>query len=268
MKMERIGVGRTAEVYRVDQKTVLKLFYPGINEEQAKREADIGRFVQKRCGFSPRVFDVAFTQNRWGIYQERIEGENLLEEMEKQPAKSFFAIREMIRLQRVIHKQEAAELGGQEKRFLKAVSSCPVMDEGIKKDLMMFIAQNRQTKLCHGDFHPGNLIRQADSKLMVIDWSDAYGGDPLGDIARTRYLLRWAKAFDSQNWFQKKKEEISRPILAAFYEKSIADKQGRQPKNQMIWELLVLLRRQQEGIASEKRLLAKRINFCLKKMPV
>jgi aminoglycoside phosphotransferase (APT) family kinase protein len=42
--------------------------------------------------------------------------------------------------------------------------------------------------LCHGDFHPGNIIMSADGPL-VVDWFDACRGDAAGDIARTSLLL-------------------------------------------------------------------------------
>lgn len=42
--------------------------------------------------------------------------------------------------------------------------------------------------LCHGDFHPGNVIVTADGP-MIVDWFDACRGEAAGDIARTSLLL-------------------------------------------------------------------------------
>src|SRR5215210_4707672 len=44
-------------------------------------------------------------------------------------------------------------------------------------------------RLCHGDFHPGNILL-GDRGPAVIDWTGATRGDPAGDLARTRLLLQ------------------------------------------------------------------------------
>ena len=50
--------------------------------------------------------------------------------------------------------------------------------------------------VCHGDFHPGNLLVEAGtvaaSTVAAIDWTDAGIGDRHGDIARTAWLFSFA----------------------------------------------------------------------------
>jgi len=42
--------------------------------------------------------------------------------------------------------------------------------------------------LCHGDFHPDNVI-WSERGPVVIDWLDANRGDPAADVARTPMLI-------------------------------------------------------------------------------
>jgi aminoglycoside phosphotransferase (APT) family kinase protein len=42
-------------------------------------------------------------------------------------------------------------------------------------------------QLCHGDFHPGNVLVGAD-RVSVIDWANATRGVPESDFARTMLL--------------------------------------------------------------------------------
>jgi aminoglycoside phosphotransferase (APT) family kinase protein len=44
----------------------------------------------------------------------------------------------------------------------------------------------------HGDFHPNNVLLQADGTPIVIDWSNARLGDPRADLAWTRLITRAA----------------------------------------------------------------------------
>ena len=44
-------------------------------------------------------------------------------------------------------------------------------------------------RLCHGDFHPGNIM-MAGGEPVLIDWTNATRGDPTADVARTRLMLR------------------------------------------------------------------------------
>jgi hypothetical protein len=45
--------------------------------------------------------------------------------------------------------------------------------------------------ICHGDFHPRNLLLDAGT-VWVIDWTDGGIGDRHGDIAKTEWLFRFA----------------------------------------------------------------------------
>jgi aminoglycoside phosphotransferase (APT) family kinase protein len=43
-------------------------------------------------------------------------------------------------------------------------------------------------RVCHGDFHPANVLMEGDD-ATVIDWIDASRGEPLADVARTSVIL-------------------------------------------------------------------------------
>jgi aminoglycoside phosphotransferase (APT) family kinase protein len=42
--------------------------------------------------------------------------------------------------------------------------------------------------LCHGDFHPGNILMTQQGEV-VIDWIDSALGNPLADLARTTIIV-------------------------------------------------------------------------------
>jgi len=49
------------------------------------------------------------------------------------------------------------------------------------------------SSICHGDFHPGNILL-ASNRVVVIDWIDASRGNPLADVARTSIIFLGAAA--------------------------------------------------------------------------
>ena len=47
--------------------------------------------------------------------------------------------------------------------------------------------------VCHGDFHPLNVVYDLESRsATVVDWTDATVDDPHSDVARTAALFRMA----------------------------------------------------------------------------
>ncbi|NJD59100.1 MAG: hypothetical protein FIA98_06850 [Anaerolineae bacterium] len=45
-----------------------------------------------------------------------------------------------------------------------------------------------ENQLCHGDFHPGNILLTRRGPV-IIDWIDASRGSPLMDVARSSLLF-------------------------------------------------------------------------------
>lgn len=50
-------------------------------------------------------------------------------------------------------------------------------------------AEPARRVICHGDFHPGNILVSAGEVTGVLDWPNAVVGDPAYDVAATKALL-------------------------------------------------------------------------------
>ena len=46
-----------------------------------------------------------------------------------------------------------------------------------------------EIKICHGDFHPYNLLYE-DESIFIIDWVGALRGNPLADVAGTYLIIK------------------------------------------------------------------------------
>ena len=72
------------------------------------------------------------------------------------------------------------------------------------------------SRLCHGDFHFGNLLGAMESPT-IIDWADASRGDPHADVARTRILLRFGEPPPGTRLFVRRLTPLGRWMIDRCY---------------------------------------------------
>ena len=73
-KKKMIGQGNTAEIYRLDDNKILKLFRSGLNKGIIEREYQNGITVQKLLDCVPKVYEMVEVNGRHGIIYEEIKG--------------------------------------------------------------------------------------------------------------------------------------------------------------------------------------------------
>jgi Ser/Thr protein kinase RdoA (MazF antagonist) len=190
-----IAVGRTAEVYPYADGKVLKLFLPTIPQAWIDKEIEIGRYVQEAQLPAPKVYERADINGRVGIVYERIEGPSLLNELATKPWNVFRYGHLLADLHVLVHEVQAPATLETQREW--ATGGIPA-SEKISKDLKARILQLLDTlpdgnMLCHGDFHPGNIII-TPSGPVIIDWMTVSKGVASGDVARTLTILEAAKA--------------------------------------------------------------------------
>ena len=87
--------------------------------------------------------------------------------------------------------------------------------------------------LCHGDFHPWNILGPADDAI-VVDWLDACQGNPAADVCRTYVLMRH-----------------SVPDLAAAYVETYGWMANEETDDTFAWLPVVAAARLAEGVPHE-----------------
>jgi hypothetical protein len=123
---------------------------------------------------------------------ERLGGTDMLSLLQRQPRRLLGLARALADAHLVVHGIQApAELPG-----LRPVLAARIAGAGLPPPLRehavrVLDALPDGDRLCHGDYHPGNVLVAAD-RVGVIDWANAACGVPEADHARTVLLLRWA----------------------------------------------------------------------------
>lgn len=193
-KQALIGRGRTADIYAWQGNKVLKLFHEWYSEESVAYELKIAHIVEAAGLPVPAIEDgMIEVDSRRGIVYERISGLSMVEALQKQPWKVRKFGRMMAEMQAAIHRCSVPELP-----CVKSVLEHVIQDTSALPGLMRQAALNALQQrpdgnaLCHGDFHPNNIMMTAHGP-RVIDWVTAVKGDPLADVARTSLILKMAE---------------------------------------------------------------------------
>jgi uncharacterized protein (TIGR02172 family) len=190
-----IAVGRTAEVYPFEEGKVLKLFFPTIPPAWIDKEIDTGRYIHDAQLPVPKVYETVNLDERRGVVYERIEGPSLLNQLGSKP----WRVTQIARLLANLHAQVHSVPGppGLETQQEWATGGIPQTDKLpiALRDRVLELLHSMPAgdRLCHGDFHPGNIIA-TDRGPVIIDWMTASRGTDCGDVARTAVILEAAQA--------------------------------------------------------------------------
>lgn len=187
--MELLAEGRMAEVFAYDEGRVVKLDRPewsGVSAFESDvlvRVAEAGLPVARSHG-------VVTIDERCGVVLDRIEGGTLWEVLEVQAGEpEVLALAErFVQLQRSINGAVIGGLPDLVQRLGEELgkSGLPGTLVGELTDLLHEL-DDGERRLCHFDFHPGNVL-VGPNGWIVIDWITAAIGPPTADLARTLIL--------------------------------------------------------------------------------
>lgn len=144
-------------------------------------------------------------------------------------------------------------------KFESGLRSYENLDKNILNKLLEFIHSYNEESLCHGDFHPENIMVEKEGNYRVIDWIDAYNGPPLSDVARTYYLLTRIIS-PKNNIIINQIENIVTNIIASNYLRGYFAGKCIPDREFSIWTLIILICRFRENIEEEKPFLKKSIS--------
>jgi hypothetical protein len=263
--MEKIGIGRTAEVFRDDDGTAIKFFFDWLPETEAAHEAAILRSVSQVCGLAPKFHELVRMDGRCGLRFEFIGGGMAAQRMFAKPLQAFGLARAIGRLHREVHSAHAFDLRTAEEVYGPGLREYTGMDEAARSGLLDFLRRRQGDSLCHGDFHPENVLIDEAGQMRVIDWVNAYSGDPLSDAARTYYLMRYGRSPNKRTVLESLLEKTVKPLLAGAYLRGFFGGRKYPASDFRQWLLIVMINRHvRERIAEEERDLKRAISRILR----
>ena len=169
---------------------IIKVFDNRYTKAEVLNEARNEALVEENIELNvPALLEVSHTEEGWCLIREKIEGKTLEQLMQEEPEKAEIYMDMFVDLQLSIHGQKVAAMKRLRHKLMDQINSLKNLDATARYELATRLeSMPKHTKLCHGDFNPGNVIMDDHKRLWIIDWAHAAQGNASADAAMT-YLL-------------------------------------------------------------------------------
>ena len=169
---------------------IIKVFDERYSKADVLNEARNEALVEENTDLNvPALLEVSHTEEGWCLIREKIEGKTLEQLMQEEPEKAEIYMDMFVDMQLSIHGQKVAAMKRLRHKLTDQINSLKNLDATARYELATRLeSMPKHTKLCHGDFNPGNVIMDDHKRLWIIDWAHAAQGNASADAAMT-YLL-------------------------------------------------------------------------------
>lgn len=190
---QRIGQGNTAEIFLYEPGTVLKLFRDGFPESGVMKEWHVTCSVQSVYGRMPKALRKVQCGERRGILYELADGQDLFQRLGANPFLLLTVGKRLAQIHAEIHEKEIGGILTVKEKLRQEIGWAGDLSEDEKQKITeKLIRLPDRNRLCHFDFHPGNIMISGE-QFRVLDWLTACSGNPAADIARTCMLLKYGE---------------------------------------------------------------------------
>lgn len=184
-----LATGNTAEIFEWGSR-VIKLYKSPAAKPAAFREAATSAAVEALGLPVPKVWNVQDVGGRWGLVFDRVTQKSFAEQVLGKMNDLPRYLECMVQLQIRIHNHHAIQFAELKVTLAAKIAVALPLDKLHKQELLETIAHMPDgDRLCHGDFHPLNILGDT-SDPVVVDWLDARRGDPAADVCRSYLLLK------------------------------------------------------------------------------
>ncbi len=252
-ELKKIAEGREAEMFAWEDGKLLRLLRNPRNAGGLQWEVAAARSAAAGGVSVPAIYEMLAVEGRPGYVVERIDGRDLLAEIAARPWRVWSIGKACGRLHARLNSLPAGdELPELRARLAEQIRRTDRVPQPYAEfALSELIVLPEGDRLCHGDFHPGNVLRAAD-ELVVIDWPNAMRGDYHADFARTTLMMRLGDPPPGAPWLIRFGAKFARALLGSSYASAYRSDVTVDPALHARWELVRAVHRLQDGIDSER----------------
>ncbi|MCM1507508.1 MAG: phosphotransferase [Ruminococcus flavefaciens] len=207
--MNKIIAERSSKIIYSDGYKCTKVFNSEYSSSDVLNEA-FNQAMAENEGLSvPKIFEVSEKDGKWSIVSEYIEGKSLAQLMEENPENMDSYLELFVKLQLDVHSKMCPTLKRLSDKLHTRIeqSTLSATDRFALHTRLESFPKN--SKLCHSDFNPSNIIISSDGTPYIIDWSHAVQGNASAETSIT-YLM----------FLLSNKPDIAEKYIEIFCEKS------------------------------------------------
>ena len=251
--------GRTADIHALGRDTVIKVLRSGFRNELIQIEADKTRAVADMGVPVPRVRDVTSVADRPALVVERIDGDSMLSRLLSRPQQLISLARMQADLHADLATVRIERFPSLRTRLAERIGRIPALSGHLKEELLnKLLNLADEDRLCHGDFHPDNIILGARGPV-IIDWLDATHGPAAADAARSHLLLWLADPPQRQSLLRRAILVSARTFFRKTYLDRYRSRTGLEPDTLAAWIPIVAAARLAEDVNGEAEQLMSKI---------
>ncbi len=257
-----LWLGHDSEIIDYGDNRLLKLFVEGTPLEKVKNELLYTQMIREVGVDAPFMYGIEKVDGRNGILYEMTEGPTFLEWELRHLSALDKLSRYFAYLHREIHQHDVRTLPSLKKRMCSNIRMCKALPKREKErvlDLLKDLPDGQS--VCHGDFHPSNIIISMDGPV-ILDWAKAARGHFLADVARTALLIEIWLPGRMPECELETVEEI-RGRMAELYKEEYLDLCQLSKEDLEAWTIPVAAERISDGAPSEREQLIEMIRDML-----
>ena len=216
---EKIGAGACGEVYRLDEETIIKLYYPRVKKEEIEREKELSKKAFVMGVPTAISYDIVEADGRTGVVYELINSKTLGELIRENPDKIDEYIDMYADVCKQVHTIEATDTN---LPSFKEINRADIPNiTGLSDEELRYLNEfldmvPDRLNCLHGDLNINNIMVQ-DGECCLIDMGEFSVGLPMFDISRIVFSMHYAADKDDDyNGFYKLPKKTVDEILDKF----------------------------------------------------
>lgn len=260
--LKLIAQGGEANIYNFENDKILRVLR-NPNGKTFETEKRLFPILIERNIKVPTVYDYIEIEGLPAQVMQKVVGNTMLEQMQQHPLKMNQQIKRLAAMHaRLFDTQINCDLNSIENVYNYFISRPPCFDKKLidfASNIMKELPINNY--ICHGDFHPGNILIQDDT-YYIIDWSGAYRSNFVSDIAHTYLLMTHIPEIPGQSHIQHAIISLIGSYMAKTYLKEILKLKEFSLAEFSKWTVIMSLLRTYYGMPSERSVRVNYLNKC------
>lgn len=186
--MNKIIAERSTKTIYSDGCRCMKVFNEEYSSANVLNEAFNQAMAQNEGLSVPKIIEVSEKDGKWTIISEYINGKSLAQLMEENPDNMDNYLELFVNLQLDVHSKRCPTLKRLSDKLHHRIEQSAL--SATDRFALHTRLENfpRNSKLCHSDFNPSNIIIADNGTPYIIDWSHAVQGNASAETSIT-YLM-------------------------------------------------------------------------------